>query len=251
MQKPTLNPITQGKHGVYNAVDYSALPDPLIYAPEDGTVISYAYNGKCGNNMQMNGATGRHGFCHLQVNLVGPGTAVKRGQPIGIMGYTGLTIPAGVGGSHLHWVLYKNGVYVYPENYVNQSFIKKGETNVAVVQDAENWYARLNKLHMQILNAPLGRDTFKQLVGWDTLKVIELFSDHSAAPGVQAAQEWGVANRTIVEAKIAELNKQNEEKNKLIADLQAQLAVQSDDTKLLNGFGEWLRKIIVRLGLKG
>jgi hypothetical protein len=37
---------------------------------------------------------------------------------------------------------------------------------------------------------------------------------------------------------------------KQIRELQAQVAVQSDDTKLLNGFGEWLQKIIVRLGVK-
>ena len=35
------------------------------------------------------------------------------------------------------------------------------------------------------------------------------------------------------------------------ADLKAKLALQSEDTQLLNGFGEWLKKIIVRLGLKG
>lgn len=120
MIAPTNNGITQGKHGTYNAVDYSSSPDANIYAPEDGTIVSYANNGNCGNNLQMNGANGRHGFCHLERATVSAGQAVKKGQVIGVMGYTGYTIPAGPGGRHLHWVLNKNGVYVYPPSFVNE-----------------------------------------------------------------------------------------------------------------------------------
>lgn len=39
-------------------------------------------------------------------------------------------------------------------------------------------------------------------------------------------------------------------KDKVIKDLEAKLAIQSEDTELLNGFGQWLTKIIARLGLK-
>lgn len=124
MQAPTLNAITQKQHGDYNAVDYDNDPNPNIYAPEDGTILSYALNGNCGNNLQFNGATGRHGFCHLESTTVKAGDKVKRGQVIGKMGYTGYTEPDNVpAGAHLHWVLYRNGVYVYPPNYINESFI--------------------------------------------------------------------------------------------------------------------------------
>ena len=50
--------------------------------------------------------------------------------------------------------------------------------------------------------------------------------------------------------KVAELGKAIDIKQKEIDRLNAQLAVQSDDTKLLNGFGEWLTKLIARLGVK-
>ena len=122
MQKPTTNPITQGKHGTYNAVDYSAKPNPVFYAPEAGKITAYGRSGTCGNRLELTGATGRHGFCHLEKPYVKVGQKVVRGQKIGKMGYTGYTIPAGSGGRHLHWVIQRNGVYVYPPSRVDQSF---------------------------------------------------------------------------------------------------------------------------------
>lgn len=50
--------------------------------------------------------------------------------------------------------------------------------------------------------------------------------------------------------KFNELLKVNTLKDSQIADLTAKLATQTDDTKLLNGFGEWLQKLIARLGVK-
>lgn len=129
MIAPTKNPITQAEHGIFHAVDYSARPDPTIYAPEDATVVSYANSGACGNNLQMEGKTGRHGFCHLESASVKVGDKVKQGQPLGKMGYTGLTIPTGPNGRHLHWVLYRNGEYVYPVNLVREDMplLNKGD----------------------------------------------------------------------------------------------------------------------------
>lgn len=121
MRAPTTNPVTQGKHGSYNAVDYSASPDLNVYAPEDGTISAVVpNNGTCGNSLKMRGATGEHGFCHLESYSVSNGQAVKKGQKIGVMGYTGYTIPAGPAGRHLHWILYKNGAWVYPPSYINE-----------------------------------------------------------------------------------------------------------------------------------
>lgn len=123
MRPPTGNPITQGKHGKYNAVDYNDTPDDTVYAPEDMTYHAYyPLAGDAGNNLQMMGAHGRHGFCHLDSILVKPGQSVKKGEPIAKMGYTGLTIPKGPAGKHLHWVLYRNGVYVYPPTLITEPF---------------------------------------------------------------------------------------------------------------------------------
>jgi hypothetical protein len=57
-----------------------------------------------------------------------------------------------------------------------------------------------------------------------------------------------VKQLTVTNAQLVEANKTLTTEN---ATLKAQLAIQSDDTQLLNGFGTWLQKLIVRLGLKG
>jgi len=128
MRAPTNNNKTQGIHGAFSAVDYSALPDPNIYAPEDGKVTSYGAAGTCGNNLQITSGGNVHGFCHLERATVAVGQWVSKGQVVGIMGYTGYTIPAGAAGRHLHWVVRRNGVYVYPPNLVNESSITQGST---------------------------------------------------------------------------------------------------------------------------
>lgn len=127
MQRPTPNRISQTQHTVYKAVDYSASPDPTIYAPEDGKITAYGPSGTCGNRLELTAGGNRHGFCHLEKPLVSVGQTVKRGQRIGVMGYTGTTIPVGPNGRHLHHVILQNGSYVYPPNLVNQEFIKEGE----------------------------------------------------------------------------------------------------------------------------
>lgn len=128
MQVPTKNRVTQGRHGQYNAVDYSAR-DRLwrwrktFYAPEAGKITAYGKSGQCGNRLELTAGSNRHGFCHLEKSLVRVGQSVKRGQAIGVMGYTGYTIPSGVNGTHLHWVINRGGKYVYPPTLVNQSFV--------------------------------------------------------------------------------------------------------------------------------
>lgn len=125
MRPPTANPITQKEHSIYKAVDYSGRPDLTIYAPEDGEIVFYELNGTAGLQIRMQGANGRHGFAHTSplARVVKVGDKVKKGDPIGIMGYTGLTVPAGPLGTHLHWTLLSpDGTYVYPPSKVTEPF---------------------------------------------------------------------------------------------------------------------------------
>lgn len=121
MIAPTTNRITQTKHGNYNAVDYSASPNATFYAPEDGKITAYGASGTCGNRLELTAGSNRHGFCHLERSLVSVGQWVKKGQAIGVMGYTGYTIPSGPAGRHLHWVINRNGAYIYPPSLVNET----------------------------------------------------------------------------------------------------------------------------------
>lgn len=125
MIAPTTNTVSQGRHGQYNAVDYRAKDrsenwNKTFYAPEDGKITAYGVSGNCGNRLELTAGSNRHGFCHLERSLVSVGQWVKKGQAIGVMGYTGYTIPSGVDGTHLHWVINRNGVYVYPPSLINE-----------------------------------------------------------------------------------------------------------------------------------
>lgn len=123
MRPPTSNPITQAQHGPYNAVDYSARPNPIFYAPEDVTFVSYVPNsGDCGNNLKVRGASGQHGFCHLDETYITAGQSKRKGEPLGKMGFTGKTIPVGEQGRHLHWVVLRGTVYIYPPSLITEAF---------------------------------------------------------------------------------------------------------------------------------
>lgn len=264
MIAPTKNAVTQGIHGTYNAVDYSASPDPNIYAPEDGTILSYGYNGNCGNNLQMNGATGRHGFCHLERATVSAGQAVKKGQIIGIMGYTGLTIPTGPAGRHLHWVLYKNGVYVYPPNYVNETNAPSAggkimdtdakvaaqyntlRGNTGTAAERASWlgksYESFNATAVPEINA-------RQANLANLQKQVASQNTQIAALNTKVTALTNQVN--TLTAQVKTLTVTIAAKDKEIADLKAQVATgSSEDTQLLNSLGEILRKIIARVGTK-
>lgn len=137
MQSIVSNPAgqqSQGMHGSYNAVDYvPTASDPYYYAPEDGTVtlVDNTDDDSCGKRLRIKGATGEHGFCHNDTIYVKVGQNVKRGHKLAKMGYTGYTQDAQgrdntPGGTHVHWILNINGVWVYPPSKVNQSFVKLG-----------------------------------------------------------------------------------------------------------------------------
>jgi hypothetical protein len=140
MQPPTGNQITQRRHGPFNAVDYAWSPDWYVYAPERMTFYAYIPNaGDAGNNLQMDGAHGRHGFCHLEEIYITGGT-VEKGYRIAKMGYSGKCEPPGPEGRHLHWVIRrKDGTYVYPPDLVTEPFPGSKENNMYEGKTAKQW----------------------------------------------------------------------------------------------------------------
>jgi LysM repeat protein len=98
--------VTQWLHP-RNAIDFShkgmSCGEP-IFAVMEGTVQRTGYGSLGGNFVQIshpNGVVTSYG--HLQDIFVKPGQPVRQGTPIGSMGHTGYTIPAGSAGCHLHF----------------------------------------------------------------------------------------------------------------------------------------------------
>jgi len=105
--------ITQGLHW-YNAIDFANLGGSCgkpIFAAAGGEIlkIKYGYNSGAGNYVRIihpNGLITHYG--HMQKVLVGLGQEVSQGEIIGLMGYTGHTIPSGPGGCHVHFGVYSS-----------------------------------------------------------------------------------------------------------------------------------------------
>ena len=70
-------------------------------------------------------------YLHLNSIIVKPGQAVRAGQMIGTMGYTGAVIPVGPQGAHLHFEIIIGGQRVDPEPYLRGQLLLP---SVATVQ---------------------------------------------------------------------------------------------------------------------
>lgn len=122
----------------------------------------------------------------------------------------------------------------WSEDIGGTTVIKKGATNMAIIQNQENWYGRCNDTHWRIRGRALTRASFKNFVGQDFLHFVEVCSDDPEAQRVQQWQELGKkATQDKWENQIHTLKKQ-------VADLgkrptQAQLDAANASVNKLQG----------------
>lgn len=105
----------------HNGLDFTAPEGAPIYATGDGTVNIAQYSPSMGNMVFINHGYGfqtRYG--HMTKFIVYAGEKVKRGQVIGYVGDTGLSVAA-----HLHYEILYNGVYVNPINFFQRDLNNK------------------------------------------------------------------------------------------------------------------------------
>ena len=103
---------TEGR--VHKGVDISTRSQPLsIFATALGTVEDVGYHSGYGNYIFINHGNGFTTFyAHNSENLVNIGDIVKKGDPIGITGSTGMST-----GVHCHYEVKLNGMYQDPTNF--------------------------------------------------------------------------------------------------------------------------------------
>lgn len=228
-------PVASAKDMVGSRPDaFTWVPNTPTGVPPYGSIV--VFNGRVGG-----------GYGHTGVAIEGSDTnqvrVIQQNDPYG----SGVSIKTYPYNNVSGWLVPKSN---------NAGTPAQGGTDVVI--QGENEFARANQLHVQLLGRPLSRETFNNLVGKSWLNVIEIFSDHKETRQQQEVLQVGrVAVADKWQQQIYDLQAQNktqqsamDEMGKQIRELQAQVAVQSDDTKLLNGFGEWLQKIITRLGVK-
>ena len=106
-----------GASTYHQGVDLAGPEGTPIYASRGGTVTRATYGGASGYYVSINHHDGYSSiYMHMTHYVVSAGQQVAQGQVIGYMGSTGVS-----SGSHLHFGIAYNGVYVNPCSYVNLS----------------------------------------------------------------------------------------------------------------------------------
>ena len=94
-------------------MDFTAPTGTEIYATGNGTVVNTGWRQGYGNCVEINHGYGyRTVYGHMSLIKVRVGQKVNRGDVIGLVGNTGLSI-----GPHLHYEVHLNGKPVNPLNY--------------------------------------------------------------------------------------------------------------------------------------
>ena len=99
----------------HNGLDLVGLEDKNIYAPCDGIIGASGIvtnkndiTWEWGNFVRLDVADGHSIYmCHMASRAVTKGQKVKKGDKLGVMGYTGYVLPAGPGGTHTHFEVRK------------------------------------------------------------------------------------------------------------------------------------------------
>ena len=105
---------TAGASSNHQGVDLAGPEGTPIYAARTGKVTVATFGRAAGNYVTINHGDGFSSiYMHMTRYVVKKGQYVSQGELIGYMGATGITT-----GSHLHFGIMKNGVYVNPANYI-------------------------------------------------------------------------------------------------------------------------------------
>lgn len=206
-------------NSAHPGVDYGAPENTPTIAVMSGIVKVYARGNTAtgrGNEVRIIGQGIEVRYCHLNEIHVTDGQTIQAGQVIGLVGWTGYVLPKSPKGSHLHFEVLINGVYVDPEKGINMPFISNEE-----YKDLQIWKQKGMDLEAEKFNILYP-------------KINEL----------TAIVDGLTKERDTVTYPTIERQKSQ------IKDLQAQLSAQSDDSVNLNALGSALRWLIARLGLK-
>lgn len=103
-----------GKRTFHRGIDFATYFGNPVVSTADGVVIQTTRDKIGGNTIKISHRGGYTTvYCHLSKFLVKPGSRVKRGDTIGLVGQTGKAI-----GPHVHYEVRLNGKSVNPYYYI-------------------------------------------------------------------------------------------------------------------------------------
>jgi murein DD-endopeptidase MepM/ murein hydrolase activator NlpD len=108
----------RGSSRYHRGVDFRGETGDPVLAPNNGKVVLTAERVTTGNTLVLDHGQGIYSlFYHLDSILVKEGALVYKGAKVAEIGATGIAA-----GSHLHWSIYVNGVWVNPIDWVEINF---------------------------------------------------------------------------------------------------------------------------------
>jgi murein DD-endopeptidase MepM/ murein hydrolase activator NlpD len=114
----------------HSGQDFGAPEGVTVTAPADGIVALAETLNVRGNAVVLDHGRGVYtGYWHLSQLMVQPGQTVAAGDPIGLVGTTGLST-----GAHLHWEMRIYGISVSPMQFLNFPLFP---SEASFVQDTE------------------------------------------------------------------------------------------------------------------
>jgi murein DD-endopeptidase MepM/ murein hydrolase activator NlpD len=103
-----------GKPAWHDGIDFAAKLDQLVYASDNGVILSTSFDQGYGNRVEiLHGNGDITTYSHLNSFLIGVGESVVKGQPIAKLGSTGKST-----GPHVGFGLKRNGEFIDPQPYM-------------------------------------------------------------------------------------------------------------------------------------
>lgn len=142
-------------NSAHSGVDIRAKFRTPYYATISGTITSYdrGRNIRVGRGKEVRIRSGNLEvrYCHLDEIVVKSGN-IKVGDLIGYAGWTGYVLPENENGSHLHYEVLLNDIYVDPMKFIN-----KGEDMATPAQIDE----QISLMHQLAFGKPASAEVFK------------------------------------------------------------------------------------------
>lgn len=235
--------------------------------------VTFPYKAQDGYYYGTNGTVGKY---HRGNDRPTPtGTRIVIGtQTIGLTGASGI-----VSGSHLHTQActagsnYADDFDPSPFEFKNGTVVKTGWHSqfgnhiVIRVGGVDITYAHLSKIDVQVgqvigVAMPTRQEVYNQFAKYLGKAYADGLKESDYA--YYTSRGWNVLNDTVlnglktytdaeinkIKLQLSEVTKALNIKDDEIKRLNALLAVQSEDTQLLNSFGQVLVKLVQRIGLK-
>jgi murein DD-endopeptidase MepM/ murein hydrolase activator NlpD len=102
----------------HRGIDFRGNRGDEVLAPQNGRVVFTGERVSTGNTLVIDHGQGVYSlFYHLDSIQVGEGDSVEMGAKVAEIGSTGIAA-----GTHLHWSIYVNGVWVNPNDWIEIKF---------------------------------------------------------------------------------------------------------------------------------